>query len=434
MVGHFGEGLVGQCVAPSNDTTPPNGLPSARETSTQDLSILFAKTARAGLKLLEKEISYDHDQTTPPNPAICTSETTYSQRNKRRREPTEDLGDEEPKLDGSVPRSKRLKTSGSNTDAVLGRNENRHGQYPHINGPSKRVRGLLDSLTTIDTGAATYDGRAVKREHNDDNDAEGINVRPTYAEEDPEEEENEAEEIVVMDMKAVNSSSISLVNHGPKEWTDEERECLRLWVQDYGVTNWKKIAWCLKRSEAECKLMCCYLIMVLNQRAGRHIYAGMREDLLSTLPSPVSAATSASPTPSASPASASPVPFTSPTITTRSLRPRTRQAAPKFQCGDIVYDTQARSLPKLANNGTVVDNKGNVVVAWPGEVALALKVPQPRRKAGQKSRLTVRPQMENEPGNAPTIDRETREVPAAKSYGSGAWRYGASRRAGNCRH
>lgn len=427
-MGHCGEGLDGHYVGPSGETMPPHGLPSARETSTQDLSVLFARTAQAGLVLLEKERDNDYNQTMSPNHAIGTFETTCSQSDKRMWEPTEDSDYGGPKLDGSVPRCKRLKTSGSNTDKVLDPNGNRLPHYPYIK-PSKRVKGLLNTLTTIRTGAVTYDGRTVKMEPND-NSAEGINVRPTYAEVDSEEEEeNEADELVVMGIETVccwNSKLIRLISHAPRGWTDEEKEKLRLWVQDYGVTNWRSIAWCLKRKATECKLMCCYIIMVRNQQAGRDIYDGMREDLLAALPASASASPtpspshspilSASPTPSPSP-SPSPVLLTSPTITTRSLRTRIPHAAPRFQCGEILYDARARSLPKLAMNGNVVDNKGNVVVAWSGEGALASKVRKARRNAVQKSRLVVRPQ--------------TGEAPAAKSYGSGAWRYGASRRAGN---
>ena len=413
---------------PSNYTTPSHGLTSARDASTQRRSLLLAATARAALKLLEKESGHEHNQTTSPNPATGTSETTYSQGNKRRRNDSEDSA--------CVPRSKRSKTAGRNTEQVLGLNENRLSQHPHNIGPSGRVRALLNTLTAITTGAATYDGKIVKIEQNS---PEGINVRPTYAEEDSAQEGNEADEIVVMDIETVSTDSIRLVSHAPKQWTDEEKEHLRLWVQDYGITNWKRIAWCLKRSQAECKLMACYIIMVLNMRAGRHIHDGMREDLLSLSlsiaspspspsPSPTLSA-SPSPTPSAS-GSESPAPAPSPTITTRSLRPRTQEAAPKFQCGEIAYDTRARSLPKLDRNGNVVDNKGNVLVAWP-RGALASKVPEPRRKAGQNSRITGGRQMENGPGNAPMIDTKTRVV---KCYGGGAWRYGASRRAGNRRH
>ena len=400
-------------MGPCNEETPPHGVPSARKTNSQDNSALLIKTARAGRELLERQTGYDRGQTTSEkhsedisreshlnnkdhiaeiaagatNPAVGILETTYSKRNKRRREPTEDL-------DERVPRCKRLQTSGSNTNEVRGPSENGLRQQPHDNRPSERVRNLLNTMTTIDTGALeqqqaiTYDGRIVKREHNINDGAEDIDLRPTYAEEDSAKEKNEAEEIVVMKIKGVNPGSVPLVKHNPKVWTDEELELLRFWVQDYGVRSWTKIAWCLKHSEHECKTMYRYLIMVLNRQAGRELFAGMPEDLLSIPPPPAPAPP------------ASPLPLTSPTITARSLRPRTRHAAPKFQCGEIVYDAQAKSLPKLAPNGTVVDNKGDVIYGWPGEVALALEVSQPRRKAGQKLRLTVRPQMENEQDDA----------------------------------
>ena len=408
-----------QNLGPCNEATPPHGAPSPLKTSTQDFSIL-KKTARAGWELLERQTDYDRGQITPkthvedisresklnnkdhiaeraagaPNPAVGTLETTYSQRNKRRREPTEVLGLEESDLDERVQQCKRLRTSGSNTDGVRGPSENGLRQQTHDNRPSERIRNLLNTMTPIDTGvfeqqqAIMYDGRVVKIEHNIDDGVQDISVRPTYAEDYPEEEGNEAEEIVVIDIMSVHPGSVPLVKHSPKEWADEERELLRLWVQDYGITSWTKIAWCLKHSEHECKTMYRYLIMALNREAGRELYAGLPEDLLTIPPPPA-------PAPQGSPPS-----LTSPTITARSLRPRTRHAAPKFQCGEIVYDAQARSLPKLAPNGTIVDNKGDVIYSWPGEVALALEVSQPRRKAGQKLRLTVRPQMENEQDDA----------------------------------
>ena len=411
-----------QDLGPCNEATPPHGVPAARKTSTQDSSALLTKTARAGWELLERQTGYDRGQTASetqienvsresqpnnkdhiaqraagaPDPAVGTLETTCSQRNKRRREPTEDLGRED-NLDERVPRCKRLRTSESNTDEVRGPSENGLHQHPHDNRPSQRARNLLNGMTKIDTGAleqqqaTTYDGRIVKRED--------INVRPTYAEEDPKQEENEADEIVVMRIISIEPGSVPLMKHSPKAWTDEEKELLRLWVQDYGVTSWRKIAWCLKHSETDCKIMCRDIITALNRRAGRELYAGMPEDLLLMPPSP-----------SPPPPPASPLPLTSPTITARSLRPRTRHAAPKFQCGEIVYDTQAKSLPKLAPNGTVVDNRGDVILGWPGEVALALKVSQPRRKAGQKLRLTVRPQMENEQDDAQVSQPRRRRV------------------------
>ena len=468
MVGPFGESLHGQDVGPCNEVTPPHGVPSARNTYTQNISALRTETARAGRELLERGTIYDRGHTMPapyvedstrenglsnkdpiaertaeaPNPAICTPRTTYSQRNKRRREHTEDLGHEESKFDECAPRSKRLQTSGSNMDEVPGPNANGLRQYIHDNRRSGRVRHLLNTVTAIDTRlleqsqAATYDGKIVKSEHKNDDDAKDIDVRPTYAEEDPEEEGNEAEEMVVMDIRSRDPDSVYRSEHTTKAWTKDERGHLLLWVQDYRVTSWAKIAWCLKRSEADCKNMCRSLIMAANRKAKRHPYAGMPEDLLTISPMPAPAP------------SAPPVLLTSPTITTKSLRLRTRHAAPKFQCGGIVYDSQAKSLPKLAKNGHVIDSRGDVIFGWPGEVALALKVSQPRR-AGHKSRLTMRPQMENEqddaqasrprrkqgqklrlfvrprtehePDKAPTIDStQARDAPVAERYSSGA--------------
>ena len=393
---------------------PPHGVPSALKTSTQDINALLEKTTRAGCELLKTQTDHDRGQTTlethvedfgresqlndkdhiaeraagATNPAVGTLETTYSQSSKRGRESTQDLGHEELKSDEHVPRCKRLRTSGTNTDEVRGSSEYGLRRKPHNNRPSEQIRNLLNTMTTIDTGALekqqaiTYDGRVVKKELKIDDGAEDMNVRPTYAEQDPEEEGNEAEEIVVMNIKSFNPSTVPLIKHSPKEWTHEEMGLLHLWVQDYGITSWTNIAWCLKHSEHDCKTMCRYLIMAGNRCAGRELRAGMPEDLLSPVPP------------------ASPLPLTSPTITARSLRPRTRHAVPKFQYDDIVYDAQARSLPKLAPNGAVVDNKGDAILSWLEEVALALKTSQPRRKAGQNLRLTVRPRTEDEQEDA----------------------------------
>ena len=402
-------------MGPCNEATPPCRVPSVLKTSTEDIDGLLTETARADWELLERQTNHSRGQQPSekhredidwknqlnnedpiaeglggaPNPAAGTLKTIYSQTNKRRRDPTEDLGQEESKLDERVPRCKRVRISGSNADGIRVSSENGLRQQPHNNRPSERDGNLPSSMSTVDSGALdqqqgiTYDGSVIKREHDIYDDAEDISVRPTYASQDHEEEGNEAEEIVVMEIESLDPRSVTLVKHSPMEWTDKELERLRLWVQDYGVRSWTKIAWCLKRNKDDCKTTCRHLIMDQNFWAGRELQAGMPKDLLST-PPPLE----------------SPLPSTSPTITARSLRPRTRQAAPKFQCGDIVYDAQARSLPKLAPNGTVVDNKGDVILSWPEEVALALKTSQPRRKAGQKLRLTVRPQTEDEQEDA----------------------------------
>ena len=368
-------------MGPCNEAMPPCRVPSALKTSTEDIDGPLTETARADLELLKRQTDHSQGQKPSethgddvsrknqlnnkdhiaegaagaPNPAAGALKTTDSQRNKRGREPTKALGHEESELDEHIQRCKRVRISGSNADEVQ--------------------QGI------------TYDGSVIKRESDIDDDAEDINVRPTYAKQDHEEDGNEAEDIVVMKIESLDPRSVTLIKHSPREWTCEELELLHLWVQDYGIRSWTKIAWCLKRNKNDCKTMCRYLIMAQNRSAGRELHAGMPKHLRSILPPP-----------------ALPIPSTSPRI----LKPRTRQA-PKNQCGDIVYDAQARSLPKLAPNGTVVDNKGDVILNCPEEVTLASKTSQPRRKAGQKLRLTVRPQTEDEQEDA-QVSQPTKRI------------------------
>jgi hypothetical protein len=67
-----------------------------------------------------------------------------------------------------------------------------------------------------------------------------------------------------------------------------------------------------------------------------------------------------------------------------------------------VYDPKARSLPKVSKKGTIVDNKGNVILGTEGEVRMALKNKQPRRKAGAKLVLNANPDFDKDAENAPT--------------------------------
>ena len=113
---------------------------------------------------------------------------------------------------------------------------------------------------------------------------------------------------------------------------------------------------------------------------------------------------------------------------------------PRFQCGNIVYDTKARSLPKVSKKGTLVGSKGNVILGTEEEIKIALKNTQPRRKAGQKLVLVLnaRPDVQDEEDDASTNDVLRVRVAGAakrggkgKGKGKGAWGYGVDRRAGN---
>ena len=120
----------------------------------------------------------------------------------------------------------------------------------------------------------------------------------------------------------------------------------------------------------------------------------------------------------------------------RKLRSRAQHAVLRFQCGNIVYDTKARSFPKISNKGTLVDSRGNVVLGTEGEVKMALKNTQLRRKAGLKLVLRARPNLEEEEeevaASTPS-ELRVRDAGVAKrsGKGKGARRFGVDRRAGH---
>ena len=282
---------------------------------------------------------------------------------------------------------------------------------------------------------------------------------------------NEAYEIVVMSVKGKgNNPPLILRDNVPTPWTAEDDEKLRFWVQDYVTRNWLLIAYSLMRGDEDCRVRYREIIVALNNRAGRHQYAGLPKSLIpatANTPAPDAAPTESSATrtppvmtqealrshapegePPAPPALPTPPGITVPSAAVaaptppqkldRVLRPRTQHAVPRFQCGDIVYDTKARSLPKVLKKGTLVDSKGKVILGTEGEIRMALKNTQPRRKAGQKLVLNARPDVQDEEDDASTNDvLRVRGRGAAKrggkgkAKGKGARRYGVDRRAGN---
>ncbi|KAK3172995.1 hypothetical protein OEA41_006323 [Lepraria neglecta] len=285
---------------------------------------------------------------------------------------------------------------------------------------------------------------------------------------------NEADGIVVMSVKGKGSNPpLILRDNIPTPWTAEDDEKLRFWVQDYVTRNWLLIAYSLMRGDEDCRVRYREIIVALNNRAGRHQYAGLPKSLIpvtANTPAPDAAPTESSATrtppvttqealtshapegePPAPPALPTPPTITASSVAAaaapppppksgRVLRPRIHHAVPRFQCGNIIYDTKARSLPKVSKKGTLVDSKGNVILGTEGEIRIALKNTQLRRKAGQKLVLNAGPDVQDEEDDASTNDvLRVRGAGAAKrggkgkgkGNGKGARRYGVDRRAGN---
>lgn len=228
-----------------------------------------------------------------------------------------------------------------------------------------------------------------------------MNVRPTY--QDPVlymikdypgcfkkrlvSELNEANEIVVMSVKGKgNNLPLILRDNVPTSWTAEDDKKLRFWVQDYVTRNWLLIAYSLMLGDEDCRVRYRENIVVLKNRAGKYHYAGLPKSLIpvtANTPAPDAGPTESSAirTPpvmtqaaprSHAPEGESPAPPALPTLSAitapsaaaaaappppsqkldKVLRPRIQHAVPRFHCGNIVYDTKARSLPNVSKKGT----------------------------------------------------------------------------------
>ena len=226
---------------------------------------------------------------------------------------------------------------------------------------------------------------------------------------------NEADEIVVMNVQGKEGRLPYTHQPDPYEaWTAKDDEKLRSSMQDYDIEDWLNIAWCLRRQVDDCKQRYCEIVADRNMRWGRNPHAGLPRNLIpftasktpqekldaapaqSNMPLAPAQGPAQAPAPPALPA---PPPAAK---SHRALRPRTQHAVSRFQCGIIVYDATARSLPKVSRKGTIVDNKGNVILGTEGEVKMALKKKQPRRKAGAKLVLNANPNFDEDAENAPT--------------------------------
>ena len=212
---------------------------------------------------------------------------------------------------------------------------------------------------------------------------------------------NEANEIVVMSVKGKgNNLPLILRDNVPTSWTAEDDEKLRFWVQDYVTRNWLLISYSLMLGDEDCRVQHRENIVVLKNRPGKHHYAGLPKSLIpvtANAPAPDAAPTewSATRTPPVMTQAASrshalegepPAPPALPTLSAitappvaaaaaappppqeldRVLRPRIQHAVPRFHCGNIVYDTNARSLPQGLEEGDLGDSKGKVILSTEG--------------------------------------------------------------------
>ena len=156
-----------------------------------------------------------------------------------------------------------------------------------------------------------------------------------------------------------------------RAWTEEEKEDLRVYIQDYGLQDWELLSQSTNRPEKELQSMYLEVITARNKQAGRPDRAGVTPVYPNLTPPPPPEST-APPTPAASPTP----------VVTRKLRSHGQRGRPnkKNRLGDLTYDVRATTFPKITRDGGMVDAKGNPLYGVMDDISYATKRRQPRPK------------------------------------------------------
>ena len=147
-----------------------------------------------------------------------------------------------------------------------------------------------------------------------------------------------------------------------RAWTEEEKEDLRVYIQDYGVEDWALLSQSTNRPETDLQSMYLEVITARNKQAGRPDRACTTQAYPDLAPPPP-------PVPAVAPAPEEP----------RKLRTHDQKGkAKKNRLGDLTYDLKATSFPKVTRDGGMIDSKGNVLFGIMGDISCATKRQQPK--------------------------------------------------------
>ena len=154
-----------------------------------------------------------------------------------------------------------------------------------------------------------------------------------------------------------------------QRWTDEEKETLRSYIQDYRIRNWAALSESMNRTKLELQFIYVEIVATGNLQAGRPELAGIPEGYPDLAPSPPPSA----PEPAAPPAAEE--------IEKRQPQPRECKGKTKIsQFGDLTYDAKAKSFPRITRDGGMVDAKGNVLLGVMGNIPYAAEHRQSKPK------------------------------------------------------
>lgn len=139
-----------------------------------------------------------------------------------------------------------------------------------------------------------------------------------------------------------------------RPWTEEEKEDLRAYVQDYKIGNWALLSRSTNRPEEELGDMYREVVTARNIQAGRPERAGIPERDSHSAPPPEP----------------------------RKLRSRSQKGkkAKKNNFGDLTYDVKATSFPKITKDGGMVNANGDTLLGIMGDISSATKRRQPKPK------------------------------------------------------
>ena len=138
-----------------------------------------------------------------------------------------------------------------------------------------------------------------------------------------------------------------------RPWTEEEKEDLRVYIQDYGIEDWERLSQSTNRPEDDLKDMYSEVIKARNIQAGRDELAGLPQGYPNL----------------AAPEESAPEEQAQVQVEPRKLRSLDLIGkSKKNKLGDLTYDVKATSFPKIARDGGMVDAKGNVLLGVMGDI------------------------------------------------------------------